>query len=370
MQQKSPQSRAYTDRFFRYHSARAMKILSSSDEDLSLAAAALAAGKLVAFPTETVYGLGANAYDPLALARVFEAKRRPAFDPLIVHIANLGTLERIADLRVLPADALEKVRRISLELWPGPLTLILPKKDVVPDLATSDLPTVAVRLPAHPVALSLIALSTGAVAGPSANPFGYLSPTRASHVAEQLGDRVDFIVDGGPCSVGVESTVLDMTAETPCILRPGGTEKARIEAVIGPVDSLDRSSATPTAPGQLPSHYAPRLPLILRPYGALRDLSPRADEAALFFDSGSRTAGSRTATSQNAARAAPGSAGASWKAVRVLSESGDPLEAAANLFAYLHELDASGAVRIQAERAPEGVLSQAINDRLYKASEK
>lgn len=339
-----------------------MKMLNDSEGDLALAAAALSEGKLVAFPTETVYGLGANAYDTLALARVFEAKRRPAFDPLIIHIAALSTLDRIVDLDALSPSAREKTRRLAADLWPGPLTLILPKRPIVPDLATSDLPTAAVRFPAHPIALRLIGLSTGAIAGPSANPFGYLSPTRASHVAEQLGDRVDFIVDGGQCAVGVESTVLDMTTEIPRILRPGGTEKARIEAAIGPVDTFDRSVSTPTAPGQLPSHYSPRLPLFLHARASLGRLSPKPDEAALFYDASSRDEALRHA-------AAAGN-GASWGLVRVLSERGDSVEAAANLFALLHELDASGASRIHAERAPEGGLSHAINDRLYKASEK
>ena len=346
-----------------------MKMLNDSEGDLALAAAALSEGKLVAFPTETVYGLGANAYDTLALARVFEAKRRPAFDPLIVHIAALSTLDRIVDLDALSPQAREKTRRLAADLWPGPLTLILPKRPIVPDLATSDLPTVAVRFPAHPIALRLIGLSTGAIAGPSANPFGYLSPTRASHVAEQLGDRVDFIVDGGPCAVGVESTVLDMTTDIPRILRPGGTEKGRIEAAIGPVDTFDRSVSTPTgftptAPGQLPSHYSPRLPLFLHPYGALRALSPAADTAVLFYDGASRNSVLGPTAAAAAVR------GSSWGLVRVLSERGDSVEAAANLFALLHELDASGVSRIHAERAPEGGLSHAINDRLYKASEK
>jgi len=342
-----------------------MKILSNSETDLKLAAAALSDGKLVAFPTETVYGLGANAYDPIALARVFEAKRRPAFDPLIVHIAHLETLDRIVDLNSLSPKAKEKTQLIASALWPGPLTLILPKREIVPDLATSGLPTVAVRIPAHPIALRIIELSTGAIAGPSANPFGYLSPTLASHVAAQLGDRVDFIVDGGPCSVGVESTVLDMTTDIPRILRPGGTDRARIESVIGPVEAFDRTVATPTSPGQLPSHYAPRIPLSLYPHGGLLDLEPNMAEAALFFDASSRDAALLGAGPD---RASP--SGHRWGAVRVLSESSNAVEAAANLFACLHELDTLGLARIRAERASDAGLGAAINDRLFKASEK
>lgn len=341
-----------------------MRILSTSESDLATAAAALAEGRLVAFPTETVYGLGANAYDTVALARVFEAKRRPAFDPLIIHIARLETLDRIADLSVLSPESREKTRLAAASLWPGPLTLILPKREIVPDLATSGLPSVAVRFPAHPIAQRLIELSTGAVAGPSANPFGYLSPTRASHVAEQLGERVDFIIDGGPCAVGVESTVLDMTAGIPRILRPGGTEKARLESVLGPVESFNRTVSSPTSPGQLPSHYAPRIPLTLYPHGGLSLLTPDHAEAVLFFDSASRNASLGSAESGRSPRAG------GWGAVRVLSESGDSVEAAASLFATLHELDAAGLSRIRAERAPDHGLGAAINDRLYKASEK
>lgn len=338
-----------------------MNTLTVSESDLRIAAAALAAGKLVAFPTETVYGLGANAYDSRALARVFEAKRRPAFDPLIVHIADLSALDRVADLGALRPEAAEKARLLAERLWPGPLTLILPKRPVVSDLATSGLPSVAVRLPAHPVARRLIELSTGAIAAPSANPFGYLSPTRASHVRAQLGDRVDYIVDGGRCEVGVESTVLDLCGEEPTVLRPGGMEIERISALVGAVSIFDRSVAVPTAPGQLPSHYAPRAPLVLHAPGGLSSLEPNPSEALLFASGASRDAAF-----------AAGKRPDQWMAVRVLSERGDSLEAASNLFDLLHELDSSGAGRIHAERVrPEaGGLAAAVNDRLFKASEK
>lgn len=338
-----------------------MKMLSTSETDLRLAAAALREGDLVAFPTETVYGLGANAYDSRALARVFEAKRRPAFDPLIVHIADLGTLDRIVDLEALAPAAAEAARLLSQKLWPGPLTLILPKRPVVSDLATSGLPSVAVRFPSHPVARRLIELSTGAVAAPSANPFGYLSPTRASHVAAQLGNRVDYIVDGGKCEVGVESTVLDLCAAEPTVLRPGGMALDLLSSLIGPVAVFDRSVAAPTSPGQLPSHYSPRVPLILHEPGGLSRLSPEGEGALLFFSEDSleaaRGAGLRTEL---------------WRESRVLSPSGTSLEAAANLFDLLHDLDSSGVSRIHAERLPPsaGGLTAAVNDRLFKASEK
>jgi L-threonylcarbamoyladenylate synthase len=342
-----------------------MKMLSVSDENLRVAADAIKAGLLVAFPTETVYGLGADVFNPASLARVFEAKRRPTFDPLIVHIAELAALDIVADLSALPRAAEEQARLMSERLWPGPLTLILPKRPTVPDLATSGLATVAVRFPDHPVARRLIELSTGAVAAPSANPFGYLSPTRAEHVATQLGERVDFIVDGGRCEVGVESTVLDLSAGKPTILRPGGMPIERIDAEIGSVEVFDRSVAAPKAPGQLPSHYAPHVPLKLYPRSALSDVEARSGEALLFFDGEARDAFFHNTKTASAASRSSG-----MPVVRVLSESGDLIEAAANLFDLLHELDASGASVIRAERADSGGLGAAINDRLYKASRK
>jgi len=386
-----------------------MRILSTSEPDLRLAASALASGKLVALPTETVYGLGANAYDPEALARVFEAKRRPTFDPLIVHIADLATLDKIADFSLLAPVAAGLAHALAASLWPGPLTLILPKKAIIPDLATSGLPTVAVRFPAHPVALRLIALSTGAVAAPSANPFGYISPTDARHVADTLGDRIDFIVDGGPCEVGVESTVLDLTSQGPTILRPGGMPRERIEAVIGPVSVLvsksfsaigpdvtngqePQAGPASVSPGLLASHYAPRAPLELFPYGHLpRERAADPGLALLFFDARSRNvffqeldggsgnvrfgAGNAGFESGNAGVEAPvgseafASVGRQSQRpiIRVLSQEGNPVEAAASLFKILHELDGLKVTGILAERVPAGGLGDAINDRLFKA---
>lgn len=340
-------------------------MLTIAEPDLRIAADALNAGKLVALPTETVYGLGANAYDAAALARVFAAKRRPAFDPLIIHIADTATIDLLCDRERLAPRAQNALEALAALLWPGPLTLILPKRALVPDLATSGLPTVAVRFPSHPVARRLIELSSGAVAAPSANPFGYLSPTRAAHVAAQLGDRVDFIVDGGPCAVGVESTVLDLTAGAPTVLRPGGMELARIEAVVGPVTVFDRSVAVPTAPGQLASHYAPRTPLYLYEHGALtRGSGPRpsADEAVLCFDAAARER-----------------IGGGWGRVACLTdgsgrdaddEKAELIAAAAALFELLHELDAAGFAAIRAEKVPNIGLGPAVNDRLFKASVK
>jgi len=328
-----------------------MEYLSTSDRDLEKAAAALAGGLLVAFPTETVYGLGADAFNPSALARVFEAKNRPRFDPLIVHIAELAALTRVADTASLDNAAAERLAVLSVRLWPGPLTLILPKRPELPELATSGLPTAAVRFPSHPVAQKLIRLSTGAVAAPSANPFGYLSPTRAEHVKAQLGEKVDVIIDGGRATVGVESTVLDLAHGTPRLLRPGGTPREAIEALIGPVEFSPGESAAddaPLSPGQLKSHYAPRTPLVLCRRGELAAL-PAPGEGRLYFsppESASNGAADRT---------------------RVLSATGDLTEAAANLFDMLHELDSLGLDIIKAEEAPLSGLGVAINDRLKRA---
>ncbi len=339
-----------------------MEILKPGEESLRRAADCIARGGLVAFPTETVYGLGANAFDARAVARVFEAKARPSFDPLIVHVASLAQAESVA-LEIGP-----KARALAEALWPGPLTLVLPKRGELPDIVTSGLGTVAVRLPAHPVARAIIELSGTAIAAPSANPFGYLSPTRAEHVARLLGDKVDLIVDGGACAVGVESTVLDLTLDPPRLLRPGGASAEAIEAVIGPIlrgaapgaaagaASSPRPDAVPASPGMLDSHYAPTTPLRLVGEGEMKSARPSGRAAALVLDPRSLEA--------------LGEAAGRFARTRVLSLSGDLVEAAAALFAALHELDQAGFDEIWAERVPGRGLGPAINDRLYKASKK
>ena len=328
-----------------------MQILSTSDGDIERAAAALAAGGLVAFPTETVYGLGGDAFNLSALARIFEAKNRPRFDPLIIHIAELEALSRLVDTASLNGAARERLAILSAQLWPGPLTLILPKRPELPDLATAGLATAAIRFPSHRTAQKLIRLSTGAVAAPSANPFGYLSPTRAEHVKDSLGERVDFIIDGGRTEVGVESTVLDISRDPPRLLRPGGTSREAIEVLIGAVEFSPGAepAETPLSPGQLKSHYAPRTPLILCKQGELASLPSAPGEGRLFFSvpkNISNTASGRT---------------------RVLSETGNLAEAAANLFDMLHQLDSLGLTLIRAEEAPAAGLGAAINDRLRRA---
>jgi L-threonylcarbamoyladenylate synthase len=337
-----------------------MRILSVSDADIALAAEALKAGLLVAFPTETVYGLGADGFNPAALARVFEVKNRPRFDPLIIHIARLEGLEAAADLDSLPGEARKKTGLLCENLWPGPLTLILPKQGAVPELATAGLATVAVRLPDHPTAQKLIALSTGAVAAPSANPFGRLSPTRAEHVRDQLGDRVDLILDGGRTRIGVESTVLDMTGPVPRILRPGGVPREKIEALVGPVETSGPSAGPVNAPGQLKSHYAPRTPLSLYHPQEMAALAYETGAGCLFFSGESRDRWLQGIRGLSGAGPFP------W--LRSLSEEGDATEAAANLFDTLHELDRLGLSRIRAEEAPPRGLGPAINDRLRKAA--
>jgi L-threonylcarbamoyladenylate synthase len=317
-------------------------ILAATPDNLKLAAARLAAGELVAFPTETVYGLGANALDARPLARIFEAKRRPFFDPLIVHIADRSWLPRLCSL----VDA--RAERLMEKFWPGPLTLVLPKTSLVPDLATSGLPSVAVRMPAHPTALALLRECGFPLAAPSANPFGRLSPTSSAHVQAHFPHGIAMILDGGACAIGVESTILSLEGETPVLLRAGGLSREEIEAVIGPVtvapSPTGQAAPRPTAPGQLPSHYAPRTRLTLLPGRA--PAAPRERLGLLAFRDPQD----------------------GYAAVETLSAGGDLREAAANLFACLHRLDARGLDAIVAEPLPEEGLGAAIMDRLRKAS--
>lgn len=292
------------------------------------AAEALRRGEAVAFPTETVYGLGADALNARAVARIFEIKKRPSFDPLIVHI--VGDVDRLAE-----ADD-PRVAKLARKFWPGPLTLVLPKKPIVPDIVTSGLDTVAVRVPDHRVAQRLIRAFGGPIAAPSANLFGRVSPTTAEHVREQL--RLPIILDGGPCRVGVESTVVSLAQARPILLRPGGVPVEDIERAIGP---LQKGSRTIQAPGQLPQHYAPRTPI--RPLG--RRL-PKGRVGLIAFR-----------------RPREG-----FAAVEVLSPTGDLREAAARLFASMRSLDALGLDGIVFEKVPERNLGRAIMDRLRRAS--
>ncbi len=310
--------------------------------DLSHAAAVLRSGGLVAFATETVYGLGADALRPEAVARIFEAKRRPHFDPLIVHLSEASEVEPLV------AEWTPLARQLAEAFWPGPLTLVLPRRPVVPDLVTSGLPSVAVRVPGLESARELIRRAGCPVAAPSANLFGRVSPTTASHVLEQLGDRIDLVLDDGTCRVGIESTIIDLSADRPRLLRPGGTPVEEIEAVIGPVErpSAFGAESRPSAPGQLPQHYAPQTPVRLV---TCWDDVP-ADETAAALGFTSVPADRRFGT------------------VEVLSPSGDLREAAARFFAALRQLDRSGASVIWAEAFPPQGLGLALNDRLQRAA--
>ena len=338
-----------------------MVYLELNEKNIMTAAGMLRAGKLAAFPTETVYGLGCDTFNTEALARVFEVKKRPRFDPLIVHIASLDTLERLVDFSRLSAEAEYRLSVLGRALWPGPLTLILPKLKTVPDLATAGLETLAVRFPAHDGALRLIRESTGAIAAPSANPFGYLSPTRARHVREQLGDAVDVILDGGPSDIGLESTVLDISSAAPRILRPGGTPRLAIEAITGPLEAATPSGVKVSSPGQLKSHYAPSKDMYLHTEAEMRRLDLRADAAYLFFSRESL----KTFAENNKLK--PGLLDGGRRFF-VLSPSGSLTEAAARLFDTLHTIDALPVSLIHAERPPEGGLGDAINDRLSRAA--
>jgi L-threonylcarbamoyladenylate synthase len=311
------------------------RILPPTPEAIAEAAWALRQGSLVAFPTETVYGLGAIATDDRAVAGIYRAKGRPRHNPLIVHLAGLDAASPVVVLD-------QRARAVAEAFWPGPLTLVLPRAPGSPisAVATAGLDTVAVRVPAHPVAHALLEAVGLPVVAPSANPSGLVSPTTAQHVAADLGPLVDLVLDGGACPVGVESTVLDLSRPAPRLLRPGGLDRAAVQRLVGPL-AVGPDEAAPRAPGQLASHYAPRLPVRLD----AEDVA--ADEALLAFGP----------------TPLPGA-----MAVRNLSPAGDPAEAARNLFAMLRELDASGARAIAVMPIPAAGLGEAIRDRLRRAA--
>ena len=333
-----------------------MPIIKIDDNAIRQAAMLISEGELVAFPTETVYGLGADAFNKNAIAKIFDVKNRPHFDPLIVHIASTEALEDAADISLIGSKTRKFLDLLIENFWPGPLTIILPKQKLIPDLVTSGLSTVAIRFPAHPIARTLIELSGTVIAAPSANPFGYLSPTRAEHVLEMLGDKIKMILDGGQTQVGLESTVLDICREKPFILRPGGITKEAIEEIIGhvetafsPDDGINLSS-----PGMLKSHYAPKTPLLL--FDKIPAAESKMEKATiLFFDGHSRDRFLAEFPENKA------------HLIAVFSETGNLKEAAANLFETLHKLDNEGVAAIYAQLAPGEGLGIAINDRLKRA---
>jgi L-threonylcarbamoyladenylate synthase len=311
-------------------------LTAASSEAIAAAAAALAAGKLVAFPTETVYGLGADATNARAVAAIFAAKHRPAFNPLIVH-----TADRDAALRL--GRFARPARALAAAFWPGPLTLVVPQSAAcrVAALATAGLATIAVRVPAHPVARRLLGAVGVPVAAPSANRSGHVSPTQALHVAADLGDRVALILDAGPAPLGLESTVVDATRPEPIILRLGAITRQEIAQALGaPVAVARGRGDVPASPGMLKRHYAPRAKLRLEAAEA------RPGEALLAFGP-----------------TPPVHAGPRFN----LSPTGDLVEAAANLFAALRALDAAGTATIAVMPIPEQGLGEAINDRLRRA---
>ena len=311
---------------------------------LAEAAAVLRAGGLVAFPTETVYGLGANALDAAAVRRIYEAKGRPDFNPLIVHVASID------DARALVTGWPEAAERLAVACWPGPVTLVLPKRAHVPDEVTAGLPRVAVRMPAHPVALALLRAAGVPVAAPSANRFTELSPVAAAHVVKSLGDRVDVVLDGGATSVGIESAVVDCTTDPPVLLRPGALSPEHLALIVGrplgmpPPDA--GAHAPRLSPGMIARHYAPRARLVL-------------------FDAGTGRALSSDASRAGAIAFAP-VAGVPTETMVVMPR--DPMAYAARLYDALHTLDDAGCEVVFVERVPDGVAWDGVRDRLARAS--
>ena len=306
--------------------------LAPDDSGIAEAARLLAAGELVAFPTETVYGLGGDARDDRAVARIYEAKGRPSFNPLIVHLPDLAAVEQIAHLG-------PKARKLAAAFWPGPLTLVLPLRDGagISPLVMAGLDTVAVRVPAHPLAQQLLRAFDGPLAAPSANPSGRVSPTRAAHVLEGLSGRISAVLDGGPCAVGLESTILLADPE-PVMLRPGGVPSEAIQALLGEAVATGGDAGRPTSPGQLASHYAP---------GASVRLEATEAQAGELLVGFGAVQGRLT-----------------------LSATGDLVEAAAALFDTLREADrlAGPGGRIAFAPVPQAGLGRAINDRLRRAA--
>lgn len=305
------------------------------------AADLLRQGKLVGIPTETVYGLAANALNEKAVLSIFEAKNRPFFDPLIIHVASLKATENYALLQD------ERLILLAKNFWPGPLTLLLPKKEIIPDLVTSGLSQVAVRVPNHPLTLELLNELDFPLAAPSANPFGYVSPTEAKHVNDQLGTKVDYILDGGSCAVGLESTIVGIEDNVVCIYRLGGLALETIETLVGPVELRVNQSSDPKAPGQLKNHYAPQKPLFIGNIAQLLKTHVYKKVAVISF-------------------------GEEFKGEQIflfeLSKKKNIEEAAINLFKCLRLADESLADVVLCDYLPEAGLGLAINDRLKRAS--
>ena len=323
--------------------------------DLILAKKLLTEGKLVAIPTETVYGLAANGLDEKAVAGIFSAKNRPTYDPLILHVASIEQAQSLC------TDWPEMADKLARAFWPGPLTLILPKADHVPDLTTSGQPTVGIRMPNNRLTLELLSTLPFPLAAPSANPFGYVSPTNAQHVADQLGDRIDYILDDGDCSVGIESTIIAIDKGAPKVLRLGGLSLERIADVLGfPVLEHLNQNSNPQAPGQLDQHYSPRCKLIALNTIPAADIDPSV--SIIYFSKQEGQRGSDNISSDGSDYYLTD--GSHY----YLSDSGDTNQAASNLFSTLRRLDQDNQKIAYFEWAPNEGLGRAINDRLQRAA--
>ena len=312
-------------------------------ESIARAVELLREGGVVAFPTETVYGLGADAFNPMAVARIFEVKKRPHFDPLIVHIGGKAWLDRIAERLEEP------LARLIDRFWPGPLTVIVKKRPSLPDIVTAGLPTVGVRMPSHPVALHLLRDFGGPIAAPSANPFGYMSPTRAGHVSRMFSERLPLILDGGSSTFGIESTIVSVQSDGVVVHRFGAVSLEELREVVPLVTERRKGATDPscTTPGELPYHYAPHRPLVI--IDSPKEIgNPRSSYLAF----------------REIPRETP------VLHVKVLSGSGDLREAAAHFFSHLIELDTDDVDVIYAEKIPEEGLGRAMMERLRKASKK
>jgi len=316
-------------------------IIDSNAENIKRAAEEILAGEIVAFPTETVYGLGADGLNPTAVAKIFEAKQRPSFNPLILHIASRDQLKELVEIEN------DKIYNLINAFWPGPLTLVLPKKEIVPDIVTAGNPTVAVRMPKHPIAKALIEACGRPIAAPSANQFGFLSPTTAEHVEKQLGDKVSIILDGGRSDVGVESTIVEITKDKVYLLRHGGISFEQLKEVCDTVEIKEVNPDKPNAPGQLLHHYAPNIPLRFLSEVNAEDIKDKK-LGGLFFKE-------KTTNIE-------------FEHVEFLSKAGDMTEAAANLFSHLHNLENKKLDLILVEAVEERGLGIAIMDRLVKAT--
>jgi L-threonylcarbamoyladenylate synthase len=308
-------------------------------KDIQQSKQLLEAGDLVSIPTETVYGLAGNALDIGAVTKIFKVKSRPSFDPLIVHVAGFEDVSKY--VIAIP----EPAQQLIHQFWPGPLTLLLKKKSIIPDLVTSGLDTVGIRCPAHPLTLSLLKTLSFPLAAPSANPFGYVSPTTSAHVDEQLGKKIKYILDGGPCQIGIESTIVGFENDKPIVYRMGGLRIEDIEAVIGKVFIQTHSDSNPKAPGQLQSHYAPAKKVIIGNVEELLNQYPPHSTGLLTFSN-----------DLNAPHQI------------ILSRKKNLDEAAQNLFTALRQFDKMPIDVIITEYVPDEGLGRAINDRLRRAA--